>query len=276
MPSHRPWPWPGARFRKAIPAEIPESIVNAMTSKPSRRGETIEPVVYIVDDDVDMNDALADLLRSVGLRARSFLSADAFLKTSLEPVHGCVVMDVRLRGANGLEVQRELIRRGICLPVVFITGHGDIEMTVRAMKAGALDFLAKPFRDQDFLDAVTEAIAVDRGNRQALQCGDDLRARFATLSSREREVMALAVSGLMNKQIAGKIGISEVTIKIHRSRAMRKMAARTFADLVKMAIDLDLQLDAETAHMAATLAAPSPALSARASRGEVAQPMVAH
>lgn len=247
-----------------------------MTSKPSRGREAIEPVVYIVDDDADMNDALADLLRSVGIRARSFLTADAFLKTPIEAAPGCVVMDVRLRGANGLEVQREMIRRGICLPVVFITGHGDIEMSVRAMKAGALDFLAKPFRDQDFLDAVTEAIAVDRSNRKALQCGDDLRARFATLSGREREVMALAVSGLMNKQIAGKIGISEVTIKIHRSRAMRKMAARTFAELVKMAIDLDVQLDPETAYAVASLAASPATLATRAGLGTVAQPMVAH
>ncbi|PLQ02648.1 response regulator transcription factor [Cupriavidus pauculus] len=247
-----------------------------MTSKPSRSRDAVEPVVYIVDDDVDMNDALADLLRSVGLRARSFLSADAFLETPLEPVPGCVVMDVRLRGANGLEVHREMIRRGVCLPVVFITGHGDIEMTVRAMKAGALDFLAKPFRDQDFLDAVTGAIAVDRSKRHALQCGDSLRARFATLSGREREVMTMAVSGLMNKQIAGEIGISEVTIKIHRSRAMRKMAARTFADLVKMAVDLDLRRDPETAYISAPLTAPPAALAARVSLGAMAQPMVAH
>ncbi|WP_423192890.1 response regulator transcription factor [Cupriavidus sp. H18C2] len=211
-----------------------------MTPKPPRGREAVEPVVYIVDDDPGLNHALADLLASVGIRSRSFLSADAFLAAQIEPVPGCVVLDVRLRGANGLEVQREMVRRGIGLPVVFITGHGDIEMTVRAMKAGALDFLPKPFRDQDFLDAVTGAIDVDRCKRQALQCCDDLRARYATLSAREREVMALAVSGLMNKQIAGRIGISEVTIKIHRSRAMRKMAARTFADLVKMAIELEL------------------------------------
>ncbi|WP_231906839.1 response regulator transcription factor [Cupriavidus sp. D384] len=223
--------------------EILESIVNVMTSKPSRGCDAVEPVVCIVDDDSSMNDALADLLRSVGIRSRAFLSADAFLAALAAPVPGCVVMDVRLRGANGLDVQREMIRLGVCLPVVFITGHGDIEMTVRAMKAGALDFLSKPFRDQDFIDAVTEAIAVDRSNRMALQCGDDLRARFATLSGREREVMAMAVSGLMNKQIANRIGISEVTIKIHRSRAMRKMAARTFADLVKMAVELDVVAD---------------------------------
>ncbi|QWE95903.1 MULTISPECIES: response regulator [unclassified Cupriavidus] len=250
--------------------------MNAMTSKPSRGREAIEPVVYIVDDDADMNDALADLLRSVGIRSRSFLTADAFLKTPIEMAPGCVVMDVRLRGANGLEVQRELIRRGVCVPVVFITGHGDIEMSVRAMKAGALDFLAKPFRDQDFLDAVTEAIAVDRSNRKALQCVDDLRARFATLSGREREVMALAVSGLMNKQIAGRIGISEVTIKIHRSRAMRKMAARTFAELVKMAIELDVQLDPETTYAVASLAAPPATLAKHAGPGGVARLMVAH
>lgn len=235
-----------------------------MTTKPGRGRDAIEPVVYIVDDDPDLNDALADLLRSVGIRSRSFLSADAILSASFDAAPGCVVMDVRLRGANGLEVQRELNRRGVCLPVVFITGHGDIEMTVRAMKAGALDFLPKPFRDQDFLDAVTEAIAVDRSKRHALQCGDDLRARYATLSGREREVMAMAVSGLMNKQIAGRIGISEVTIKIHRSRAMRKMAARTFADLVKMAIELGLQPAVESGFLA--IPAPPPTAAALAPR----------
>lgn len=203
-------------------------------------GAAPEPVVYLVDDDPSVSEALAGLLRSVGMQCRAFLSADEFLASRLEDAPGCAVLDVRLRGANGLDVQREMSRRGMCLPVVFITGHGDIEMSVRAMKAGAVDFLAKPFRDQDFLDAVAAAIDVDRTKRQALQCGDDLRTRFASLSDREREVMMLAASGLMNKQIAGKIGISEVTIKIHRSRAMRKMAARTFADLVKMAIELGL------------------------------------
>lgn len=250
-----------------------------MTSKPIRGRDTVEPVVYIVDDDPDMNDALADLLCSVGIRSRSFLSADAFLATQIEAVPGCAVIDVRLRGANGLEVQREMIRRGICVPVVFITGHGDIEMTVRAMKAGAIDFLAKPFRDQDFLDAVTGAIAVDRSKRQALQCCDDLRARYATLSGREREVMALAVSGLMNKQIAGRIGISEVTIKIHRSRAMRKMAARTFADLVKMAIELDLPASAESAFAAMATLTPvtaAPVLAPRPAMGAASQMMAAY
>ena len=214
--------------------------MNASVSISHRSGESAEPLVYIVDDDAGMNDALADLLSSIGMRSRSFLSADAFLTAPVDDAPGCVVLDVRLRGNNGLEVQRELKRRCVDLPVVFITGHGDIEMTVRAMKAGAVDFLAKPFRDQDFIDAVTQAIAVDRCKRQALRCGGDLRARFGTLSEREREVMMLASSGLMNKQIAGKIGISEVTVKIHRRRAMRKMGARTFADLVKMTLELDL------------------------------------
>ena len=214
--------------------------MKASLSMPRRGCEAVEPLVYIVDDDPGMNDALADLLGSVGMRCRSFLSADSFLAAPVDDAPGCVVLDVRLRGNNGLEVQREMKRRCVDLPVVFITGHGDIEMTVRAMKDGAVDFLAKPFRDQDFIDAVTQALAVDRCKRQALRCGDDLRARFATLSEREREVMMLASSGLMNKQIAGKIGISEVTVKIHRRRAMRKMGARTFADLVKMTLELDL------------------------------------
>ncbi|RZT42992.1 response regulator transcription factor [Cupriavidus agavae] len=215
--------------------------MKALPSLPNGRAPS-EPVVYVVDDDVGMNDAVQDLLRSVGLRTRAFLSADAFLAASLDTAPGCVVMDVRLRGTNGLDVQREMERRGMCLPVVFITGHGDIEMSVRAMKAGAVDFLPKPFRDQDLLDAVAEGIAADRKKRHVLQCSDDLRSRLATLSDREREVMTLAASGLMNKQIAATIGISEVTIKIHRSRAMRKMAARTFADLVKMALELEMPL----------------------------------
>ena len=213
--------------------------MSPIASMPRRGRECLEPLVYVVDDDPDMNDALVDLLHSVGLRAESFLSADHFLSTEIAEAPGCVVLDVRLRGVNGLDVQRELIRRGIDLPIVFITGYGDIEMTVQAMKAGAVNFLAKPFRDQAFLDAVAQAIAVDRTKRRSVRCEEDLRGRFATLTDREREVMMLAVAGLMNKQIAGEIGISEVTVKIHRGRAMRKMLARTFADLVKMAIDLD-------------------------------------
>ena len=196
-------------------------------------------LVYIVDDDPHMNGALADLLRSVGIASRSFLSAQDFLQYELDDVPACLVLDVRLRGANGLDLQEHLKQHGVELPIIFITAHGDIEMSVRAMKAGAHDFLTKPFRDQVFLDAISGALEVDRCQRATVRCGMDLRTRFATLSEREREVMLLAASGLMNKQIAGRIGISEVTIKIHRSKAMRKMAARTFADLVKMAHELD-------------------------------------
>lgn len=217
----------------------PEGIVTALSSIPRRGRECLEPLVYVLDDDPDMNDALVDLLRSVGVRTASFLSADSFLSIEIGEQPSCLVLDVRLRGANGLDVQQALKRRAIDLPIVFITGYGDIEMMVQAMKAGAVDFLTKPFRDQALLDAVTQAIDADRMARRAVRCGDDLRGRFATLTEREREVMMLAVAGLMNKQIAGEIGISEVTVKIHRGRVMRKMIARTFADLVKMAIDLE-------------------------------------
>ncbi|CAG2134067.1 response regulator transcription factor [Cupriavidus plantarum] len=197
-----------------------------------------DALVYIVDDDPHINGALADLLRSVGIASRSFLAAQDFLQAALEDLPGCLVLDVRLRGTNGLDLQEHLKQHGVDMPIIFITAHGDIEMSVRAMKAGAQDFLTKPFRDQVFLDAVSGAIEADRCRRTAVRCGLDLRTRFATLSDREREVMLLAASGLMNKQIAGRIGISEVTIKIHRSKAMRKMAARTFADLVKMVHEL--------------------------------------
>ena len=213
--------------------------MSATLSQPCRGRECPEPLIYLVDDDPDMNDALADLLDSAGMRSKSYESADAFLSAPIGEAPSCVVLDVRLRGANGLDVQQELKRRGMAWPIVFITGYGDIEMAVQAMKAGAVDFLAKPFRDQTFLDAVARAIAIGRTTRRTERCNDDLRERFATLTEREREVMTLAVSGLMNKQIAGEIGVSEVTVKIHRGRAMRKMSARTFADLVKMAIELD-------------------------------------
>ncbi|WP_223851623.1 response regulator transcription factor [Cupriavidus pauculus] len=205
---------------------------------PSRERVLPDALVYIVDDDPHMNGALADLLRSVGIASRGFLAAQEFLQSELEDLPGCLVLDVRLRGTNGLDLQEHLRLHGIDLPIIFITAHGDIEMSVRAMKAGAHDFLTKPFRDQVFLDAVSGAIEADRCKRATFRCGLDLRARFSSLSDREREVMLLAASGLMNKQIAGRIGISEVTIKIHRSKAMRKMAARTFADLVKMVHEL--------------------------------------
>lgn len=192
-------------------------------------------VVHIVDDDESMRRALDTLFRSVGLKARTFGSARDFLDARPVDGPGCLVLDVRLPGVSGLDFQAQLSGLGVKLPVILITGHGDIPMTVRAMKAGAVDFLSKPFRDQDMLDAVTAAIERDRARRAAEAGVADIRARFATLSPREQQVMLLVTTGKMNKQVAGDLGLSEITVKIHRGAAMRKMAARTLADLVRMA-----------------------------------------
>jgi FixJ family two-component response regulator len=191
--------------------------------------------VYIVDDDAPLRAAISSLLRSVGLRAIDFGSVPQFLAHRREEAPSCLLLDVRLQGISGLEFQAELNRDGVALPIVFMSGHGDIPMSVRAMKAGALDFLAKPFRDQDLIDAVNAALEVDRARREAGQAQHALQACYRSLTPREREIMGLAASGLMNKQIAGQLGTSEVTVKIHRGNAMRKMQARTFADLVRMA-----------------------------------------
>ena len=200
-------------------------MVSPIASMPRRGHECLEPLVYVVDDDPDMNDALVDLLHSVGLRAQACLSADQFLSIDIDEAPGCVVLDVRLRGANGLDVQRELTRRGIDLPIVFITGYGDIEMTVQAMKAGAVDFLAKPFRDQAFLDAVAQAIAVDRTKRRSVRCDEDLRGRFATLTDREREVMMLsAFEELTSVEIAAILGVTESSVRSRLFRARNLMA----------------------------------------------------
>ncbi|ASY71782.1 chemotaxis protein CheY [Sinorhizobium fredii USDA 205] len=205
-------------------------------------------IVYIVDDDEALRRALDRLFRSVSLETRSYGAAREFIDAQRPDLPGCIVLDVRLPGINGLEFQAQLGDLGINLPVVLITGHGDIPMTVRAMKAGAVDFLPKPFRDQDMLDAVSTAINRDRSRRAAEDLAAGLKDRFATLSMREREVMMLASSGRMNKQIAGDLGLSEVTVKIHRGAAMRKMGARTLADLVRMAdaLNLHLSTDANT------------------------------
>jgi FixJ family two-component response regulator len=191
--------------------------------------------VYIVDDDAPLRAAISSLLRSVGLRVIDFGSVPQFLAHPREEAPSCLLLDVRLQGISGLEFQAELNRDGVALPIVFMSGHGDIPMSVRAMKAGALDFLAKPFRDQDLIDAVNAALEVDRARREAGQAQHALQACYRSLTPREREIMGLAASGLMNKQIAGQLGTSEVTVKIHRGNAMRKMQARTFADLVRMA-----------------------------------------
>lgn len=193
------------------------------------------PVVHIVDDDGSLRAALDSLFRSVGLQTRAYGSASEFLDMRKDDLPGCIVLDVRLPGASGLDFQTQLGSFGIHLPVILITGHGDIPMSVRAMKAGAVDFLAKPFRDQDMLDAVVAAIDRDRKRRAADGEVALIQERFATLSPREQQVMMLVTTGKMNKQVAGDLGLSEVTVKIHRGAAMRKMGARTLADLVRMA-----------------------------------------
>ncbi|WP_077048895.1 response regulator transcription factor [Pseudomonas sp. KK4] len=194
-----------------------------------------ESMVYIVDDDEPLRESLGSLLRSIGLRVELFGSVAEFMKYPRNDTVSCLVLDVRLQGSSGLDFQNELSAAGINVPIVFITGHGDIAMTVRAMKAGAVDFLTKPFREQDLIDAVCAAHSRDKQRRESERHADDLRARHQTLTAREQTVMSLAASGLMNKQIAGEIGLSEITVKIHRGQAMRKMGARSFADLVRMA-----------------------------------------
>ena len=193
------------------------------------------PIVHIVDDDDSLRSGLQSVLLSVGLTARIYGSPEEFLKSDGLNSPGCIVLDVRLPGTNGLDFQEGLADLGIRLPVIMMTGHGDIPMSVRAMKAGAIDFLPKPFRDQDMIDAVTAAINRDRVQRANATQAVAVVDRYATLSPREREVMALVTAGKMNKQIAGELGLSEVTVKIHRGAAMRKMGARSLADLVRMA-----------------------------------------
>jgi FixJ family two-component response regulator len=198
-------------------------------------GFETEAIVFVVDDDPSMRKALSNLFRSVGLRAEVFGSAREWLETKLPEVASCLVLDIRLPGPSGLDFQAELAKTNIQIPIIFMTGHGDIPMTVKAMKAGAVDFLTKPFRDQDMLDAVAVAIERDRTRRKEEKIVAELRAVFETLTPRERDVLALVASGLMNKQIAAEIGLAEITVKIHRGHLMRKMGARSLADLVRMA-----------------------------------------
>ncbi|MFZ5780017.1 MAG: response regulator transcription factor [Pseudomonadota bacterium] len=200
----------------------------------------VQPTVFVVDDDEELRTALANLFRSVSLEVRVFGSAAEFLQAVPADAPGCLVLDIRLPGVSGLDFQSQLARANAEIPVIFMTGHGDVPMSVRAMKAGAIDFLVKPFRDQDMLDAVAAAIESDRQRRARSQANNDVRGRFATLSPREREVMTLVTRGLMNKQVAGELGLSEITVKLYRGQAMRKMGAGSLADLVRMAEALSL------------------------------------
>jgi FixJ family two-component response regulator len=192
-------------------------------------------VVHVVDDDPSLRGALQSLFESVGLETRTYGAARNFLDASLADEPGCIVIDIRLPDMSGLEFQVQLTQLGVRLPVIMMTGYGDIPMTVRAMKRGAVDFLPKPFRDQDMLDAVMAAVERDRQRRTADEGASQMRQRFETLTRREQQVMMLVATGKMNKQVAGDLGVSEITVKLHRGAAMRKMGARTLADLVRMA-----------------------------------------
>ena len=198
------------------------------------------PCVLIVDDDPEFRNSVGRLLRSVGLDTRQFSSVPDFFKAELPERPTCLVVDVRMPGRSGLELQRELLEANRQLPIIFITAHGDIPMTVRAMKAGAIEFLTKPFRDQDLLDAIEAGLARDRARRESEKALDELRIRFDSLTSREREIMIQATAGRLNKQIAYGIGITESTVKVHRANLMRKMKARSLPELSRMADRLGL------------------------------------
>jgi FixJ family two-component response regulator len=197
------------------------------------------PLVLVLDDEAPVRTALDSLLRSVGFRVACFAAPEELLHGDQLASASCLVLDIRLQMTSGLDVQAQLAEAGLGIPVVFMTGHGDIPMSVRAMKAGAVDFLTKPFRDQDMLDAVAAAIERDRERRAAEQRTAAVAGRYETLTPRERQIMALVTTGLMNKEIAGRLGLSEITVKIHRGQVMRKMAVRSVADLVRVADTLD-------------------------------------
>ena len=200
-----------------------------------------QSIVFVVDDDASLREAIKSLLRSVGLEVEVFGTAADFLKHKFPDVPACLVLDIRLPGVSGLDFQAELAKANIHIPIVFITGHGDIPMTVRAMKAGAVEFLTKPFRDQDLLDSVQIALDRDRARRAQDKAVHEVRVHFDALTPREQQVIAFVTAGLMNKQIAAELGVSEITVKVHRGSVMKKMGARSLADLVRMADALGIK-----------------------------------
>ncbi|PLP99479.1 response regulator transcription factor [Cupriavidus pauculus] len=222
--------------------------MNSLSHTTSARDSTAsrERVAYIVDDDESIRLALGGLLRSIGLRVESFESTQEFLAFPKADSPSCLILDVRLRGESGLAFQEQIAKCGVRMPIVFMTGHGDIAMTVKAMKAGAVDFFAKPFRDQDMLDAVTNALARDGERLAAEQSTAHLHADYESLTPREREVMTFVVAGLMNKQIAAELNLSEITVKIHRGQVMKKMQSRSVADLVRKSESLGLHIKSRT------------------------------
>ena len=195
---------------------------------------TPQKIVFVIDDDASLRDSLSSLLRSIGLHVELFDSAAQFLKSKPPDVPSCLVLDVRLPGLSGLDFQAELIKSGVHVPIIFITGHGDIQMSVRAMKAGAIEFLTKPLREQDLLDAVQAGLDRDQARRESDKTVTEIRSKYDSLTAREQVVIGYVASGLMNKQIAGEIGISEITVKVHRGNLMRKMGAKSLAELVRM------------------------------------------
>jgi FixJ family two-component response regulator len=200
-----------------------------------------QSAVYVVDDDVSVRNSLSNLFRSIDLSVEVFDSPARFLQHELPQVASCIVLDIRMPGSSGLDFQSELVKAGINIPIIFLTAHGDIQMSVQAMKAGAIDFLTKPYREQDILDAVRAALERDRKRREDEMSAFDLRTRFETLSKREQEIMGLVTRGLMNKQVAAEAGISETTVKIHRGNVMQKMRAGSFAELIRMADTLQIR-----------------------------------
>jgi FixJ family two-component response regulator len=207
----------------------------------NRKAAPSGPTVFVVDDDAAMRDALKSLLRSVDLEVETFGSAAEFLRAMLPDAPSCLVLDVRLPGVSGLDFQGELAKSGIHIPIIFVTGHGDIPMTVKAMKAGAVEFLTKPFRDQDMLDAIQVALERDRTRREQDGRLTQLKTLFGSLTSREQEVIGFVTAGLMNKQIAAEMGVSVITVKVHRGNVMRKMGAKSLTDLVRMADALGIR-----------------------------------